>query len=115
VKSRSSNNSHRKIMAMTGLELTPKKTSNHCNTSEGPKKKVMVRVGVEPTRRTTKNSKRTTRPARKNWGTVVTVQLARETHRTSRGTKEKTLVQEVLELAKEMIDGTHSPTKTDLE
>jgi hypothetical protein len=45
----------------------------------------------------------------------MTVKVARETHRSSRGTKEKTLVLEVLELATELIDGTHSPTKTDLE
>ena len=75
----------------------------------------MVRVGVDPTRRTTKNSKRTNRPTVKNWGTDVTAKVARKTHRTSRGSEEKTLVQEVLELAEEMIDGMHLRTKTDLE
>jgi hypothetical protein len=52
-----------------------------------------------------KNSKRTTRPTEKNWGTEVTVKVARETHRSSRGTKEKTLALEVLELEEETIDG----------
>ena len=102
-------------MAMTGLELTPRETSNQRNTSEGPKKKVMARVGVDPTRRTAKNIERTTIPTEKNWGAVVTVKVTRETHRTNRRTKQKTLDLEVLELVTEMIDGTHSPTKTDLE
>jgi hypothetical protein len=72
-------------------------------------------VGVDPTRRTTKNSKRTTSPAVKNWGTYPMVKAERKTHHRRTGTKEKTLALEALELATEMIDGTHSPTKTDLE
>jgi len=75
----------------------------------------MARVGVDPTRRTMKNSKRTTRPALKTWGTYPMVKAERKTHQRRTGTKEKTLALEAIELGTEMIDGTHSPTKTDLE
>ena len=75
----------------------------------------MARVGVDPTRRTMENIKRTNRPTEKNWGTEASVKEMRETHRTSRGTKEKTLVLEVLELATEMTDGTHCLIEKNLE
>jgi hypothetical protein len=75
----------------------------------------MARVGVDPTRRTTKNSKRTTRTTVKNWGTDPKVKVARKAHQRKRGTKKKTLVLEVLELAQEMIDGTLCLIEKDLE
>ena len=43
------------------------------------------------------------------------VKAERKTHQRRTGTKKKTLALEAIELATEMIDGTHSPTKTDLE
>ncbi len=78
--------------------------------------KSIVRVGVDPARRKTKSYKRTTRPAVvKHLGTKIMVMLGHKIYQRRRRTKRKTLAQEEIELTAGTIEGTHPPTRRDLE